>query len=99
LTTMPMSIGGRRPAGSTRVEQISASHSSVEGTMELPNIMSLAATLGKKRSPGEKSVYPEVLAGLSAEECRALGEQYLEQTRIQRKTAKPFFIDKMPNNF
>src|SRR6202008_4178425 len=40
-----------------------------------------------------------VLAGLSAEECRAFGEQYLEQTRIQRKTAKPFFIDKMPNNF
>jgi hypothetical protein len=55
--------------------------------------------LGKKRSPGEKSVYPEVLAGLGAEECRTLGEQYLEQTRIQRKTTKPFFIDKMPNNF
>src|SRR6185437_1005994 len=46
-----------------------------------------------------KSVYPEVLAGLCAEVCRTLGGQYLEQTRIQRKTAKPFFIDKMPNNF
>jgi tetratricopeptide (TPR) repeat protein len=95
----PIFIVGMPRAGSTLVEQILASHSSVEGTMELPNIMSLAATLGKKRAPGEKPVYPEVLAGLSAEECRTLGEQYLEQTRIQRKTAKPFFIDKMPNNF
>jgi tetratricopeptide (TPR) repeat protein len=95
----PIFIVGMPRAGSTLVEQILASHSSVEGTMELPNIMSLAATLGKKRRPGEKSIYPEVLAGLSAEECRTLGEQYLEQTRIQRKTAKPFFIDKMPNNF
>ena len=95
----PIFIVGMPRAGSTLVEQILASHSSVEGTMELPNIMSLAATLGKKRRPGEKSIYPEVLAGLSAEECRTLGEQYLEETRIQRKTAKPFFIDKMPNNF
>jgi len=95
----PIFIVGMPRAGSTLVEQILASHSSVEGTMELPHIMSLAATLGKKRAPGEKSVYPEVLAGLSAEECRTLGEEYLEQTRIQRKTAKPFFIDKMPNNF
>ena len=95
----PIFIVGMPRAGSTLVEQILASHSSVEGTMELPNIMSLAATLGKKRRPGEKSIYPEVLTGLSAEECRTLGEQYLEETRIQRKTAKPFFIDKMPNNF
>ena len=95
----PIFIVGMPRAGSTLVEQILASHSSVEGTMELPNIMSLAATLGKKRAPAEKSVYPEVLAELSADECRTLGEQYLEQTRIQRKTAKPFFIDKMPNNF
>jgi tetratricopeptide (TPR) repeat protein len=95
----PIFVVGMPRAGSTLVEQILASHSSVEGTMELPNIMSLAATLGKKRGPGEKPVYPEVLAGLSAEECRTLGEQYLEETRIQRKTAKPFFIDKMPNNF
>jgi predicted Zn-dependent protease len=95
----PIFIVGMPRAGSTLVEQILASHSSVEGTMELSNIMSLAATLGKKRAPGEQPVYPEVLAGLSAEECRTLGEKYLEETRIQRRTAKPFFIDKMPNNF
>jgi tetratricopeptide (TPR) repeat protein len=95
----PIFILGMPRAGSTLVEQILASHSSVEGTMELPNIMSLAAKLGSKRAKGEPPAYPDALAGLSAEECRTLGEQYLEQTRIQRKTAKPFFIDKMPNNF
>jgi len=95
----PIFIVGMPRAGSTLVEQILASHSSVEGTMELPDIMALAARLGGKRTPGQPSAYPEALAGLSAEQSRTLGEQYLEQTRIHRKTAKPFFIDKMPNNF
>jgi hypothetical protein len=45
------------------------------------------------------SKYPEILATLSAEQMRALGEQYLRGTRIHRKSATPFFIDKMPNNF
>jgi tetratricopeptide (TPR) repeat protein len=99
LAPDPIFIVGMPRAGSTLVEQILSSHSSVEGTMELPDIMALAARLGGKRPRGEKSVYPEILAGLSAEECRTLGDEYLEQTRIQRKTSKPFFIDKMPNNF
>ena len=51
------------------------------------------------RRAAQESKYPEVLATLGADDFRALGEQYLEQTRIQRKTAAPFFIDKMPNNF
>jgi predicted Zn-dependent protease len=95
----PIFIVGLPRAGSTLVEQILASHSSVEGTMELPDIMAMSAKLGGKRIAGQESAYPEVLAQMSATECRALGEQYIEQTRIQRKTGKPFFIDKMPNNF
>jgi Sulfotransferase family len=55
--------------------------------------------LAGKRAPDQPSAYPEALADLSIDECRVLGEQYLEQTRIHRRTAKPFFIDKMPNNF
>jgi tetratricopeptide (TPR) repeat protein len=94
----PIFIVGLPRSGSTLVEQILASHSTVEGTMELPDIMAMAAKLGGKR-PDQESTYPGVLAGMSVAECVALGEQYLEQTRIQRKTAKPFFIDKMPNNF
>jgi len=95
----PIFIVGLPRAGSTLVEQILASHSSVEGTMELPDIMAMAAKLGGARERGQESLYPEVLARLSGEECRALGDSYIEQTRVQRKTGKPFFIDKMPNNF
>jgi predicted Zn-dependent protease len=94
----PIFIVGLPRAGSTLVEQILASHSQVEGTMELPDIMAMAAQLGKAEG-SQESAYPEVLATLSAAQCRALGEQYIEQTRVQRKTGKPFFIDKMPNNF
>jgi predicted Zn-dependent protease len=95
----PIFIVGLPRAGSTLVEQILASHSQVEGTMELPDIMAMAARLSGRKSDSQQSAYPEVLATLSAAQCRALGEQYIEQTRIQRKTDKPFFIDKMPNNF
>ena len=95
----PIFIVGMPRAGSTLLEQILASHSSVEGTMEFPNIMSMAAKLGGKRIAGEAWAYPDVLATLSAAESRVLGDQYIEQTQMHRKTNKPFFIDKMPNNF
>lgn len=95
----PIFIVGLPRAGSTLLEQILASHSLVEGTMELPNIMAMAAELGGKAERWQDSAYPEVLGTLSADQCRALGERYIEATRIQRKTDKPFFVDKMPNNF
>ena len=95
----PIFIVGLPRAGSTLIEQILASHSSVEGTMELSNVMALAAELGGKGVRPRESAYPEALAVLSDAECAALGERYIEETRIQRKTGKTFFIDKMPNNF
>ncbi len=95
----PIFIVGLPRAGSTLIEQILASHSSVEGTMELPDILMLAAELAGTRKPSEEPRYPTNLGDLDAAACRALGVRYIEQTRIQRKTAKPYFIDKMPNNF
>lgn len=91
----PIFVLGMPRAGSTLVEQILASHSMIEGTMELPDIISMAQRLGGK---GDEN-YPECLERLTADELKALGEEYLERTRIQRKTDKPYFIDKMPNNF
>ncbi len=94
----PIFIVGLPRAGSTLLEQILSSHSQVEGTMELPDIPAIARTLsqlGKHSAEG----YTAVLATLTASECAELGERYLAQTRIQRKTAAPFFIDKLPNNF
>jgi tetratricopeptide (TPR) repeat protein len=95
----PIFIVGMPRAGSTLVEQILASHSQVEGTMELPDLLMIAGTLAGRQKGSEEPRYPTVLAELSIEASRALGRQYMDQTRIQRKTAKPFFIDKMPNNF
>jgi tetratricopeptide (TPR) repeat protein len=94
----PIFIVGLPRAGSTLLEQILASHSQVEGTMELPDIISIARRLGGKKKRSDESNYPEVVGEQSAEQLRELGEEYLERTKIQRSGA-PFFIDKMPNNF
>jgi tetratricopeptide (TPR) repeat protein len=95
----PIFIVGLPRSGSTLIEQILSSHSQVEGTMELPDIAGIARSLFEKGKKSQISGYSAVLATLSADECRELGERYLSQTRIQRRTAAPFFIDKMPNNF
>jgi tetratricopeptide (TPR) repeat protein len=92
----PIFIVGLPRAGSTLIEQILASHSRIEGTMELPHIPAMARSLQLPDQPGS---YPQVLQNLTARQCRDLGEQYLERVRIQRKSDAPFFIDKMPNNF
>ncbi|MEO1489546.1 MAG: sulfotransferase [Pseudomonadota bacterium] len=92
----PIFILGLPRAGSTLLEQILASHSMVDGTLELPNILALAHRL-RGRAPG-KSLYPEVLHNLSAEQLSKFGEEFINHTQIHRAGA-PFFIDKMPNNF
>jgi tetratricopeptide (TPR) repeat protein len=95
----PIFIVGLPRSGSTLLEQILSSHSAVEGTMELPDVIALARVLSERKNRSQESKYPEVLATLGAAEFRTLGERYIEQTRVQRKTDAPFFIDKMPNNF
>ena len=95
----PVFIVGLPRSGSTLIEQILASHSAVEGTMELPEILSIVRRLGGQKKRNEPSAYPEILASLPAEEFHRLGKEYLERTRVYRKLGRPFFIDKMPNNF
>ncbi len=95
----PVFIVGMPRAGSTLIEQILSSHSLIEGTTELPDIINLAREIGAAQKNGGKSLYPRALADLEAADLRALGEAYIARTRIQRKTGKPHFIDKMPNNF
>jgi len=86
----PIFILGMPRAGSTLVEQILSSHSQVEGTSELPDIPALAR---------DGRDYPARVSDLTPERLKALGENYLSRTRIQRKTDRPFFIDKLPNNW
>ena len=95
----PIFIVGMPRSGSTLLEQILSSHSAVEGTTELPDIISMAKVLREEAGSDEIAAFTEVLASKDVGELRQMGEQYLETTRVHRKTDSPFFIDKMPNNF
>jgi hypothetical protein len=77
-------------AGSTLLEQILASHSLVEGTSELQDIPILARRAER---------YPKDVLDYSEDERRSLGEEYLRRTLVQRRTDKPYFVDKLPNNW
>jgi len=94
IASDPIFIVGLPRSGSTLVEQILASHSRIEGTMELNDLL---RTVRRLDLPGGR--YPERLASAEPAELVALGQDYLESTRIQRKTGRPFFIDKLPANF
>ena len=86
----PIFIVGLPRSGSTLVEQILASHPAIEATMELPDLPRLAGMIPN---------YPGGLASLTAADLRQIGARYLATTRIQRKTDRPFFVDKLPANF
>ncbi len=95
----PIFIVGLPRAGSTLIEQILASHSQVEGTAELADIIALARKLSGKRKREDLSRYPSSLAESAPEEFAAMGQGYIDSTAVQRVTDRARFIDKMPNNF
>ena len=95
----PIFILGLPRAGSTLLEQILASHSKVDGTMELHDILDLAKRLrGRDKASDPSPRYPRILGELPTERFAQFGQQFIEDTRAYRGTA-PYFIDKMPNNF
>ena len=93
----PIFIVGLPRSGSTLVEQILASHSQVEGTSELPILGRIASSIGRYRTDGID--YPEAVKDLRKKDWRAYGQQYIEESQRHRVTDKPFFTDKLPNNF
>jgi len=94
----PIFIIGLPRAGSTLVEQILSCHSQVEGTMELPDIPFLAAREARAQGLVPRD-WPGAVKAMDRDKLAALGAEYLERTRVQRKTDKPFYIDKLPNNW
>jgi tetratricopeptide (TPR) repeat protein len=94
----PIFIVGLPRSGSTLLEQILASHSRIEGTQELATVQQIVSRLRGRDPDPNQPRYPAVLAQMSAQDCRRLGEIFLAETRAYR-TSAPFFIDKMPNNF
>jgi len=94
----PIFILGLPRVGSTLIEQILSSHSLVEPTHELPNIISTALRLNERKSQDISSRYPDILLSLSAPQLKLIGDKYISDSEVFR-TDKPYFIDKMPNNF
>ncbi len=97
-TKDPIFILGLPRAGSTLIEQILASHSMVDGTLELPNILSTAQSLRGDDIYGKLGNYPKSMQLLSLEKRESLGKNFIDETRMHRNDA-PMFTDKMPNNF
>ena len=93
----PILIVGLPRSGSTLIEQILASHTLVEGTSELSVLGKLSESIGQYRTDGIK--YPKAAKDLRNKDWRAYGQQYIEETQRHRVTDKPFFTDKLPNNF
>ena len=94
----PIFVVGMQRSGSTLVEQIVASHPAIEGTAELTDIPNIVRQLGETAARHNQP-FERYLAGLPADQVRALGETYLETSRIHRRTDRPQFTDKMPNNW
>ena len=97
-TKDPIFILGLPRAGSTLIEQILASHSMIDGTLELPNILSIAQSLRGDDIYGKEGNYPKSMKSLTLDQRESLGKKYIDETQMHRKGA-PMFADKMPNNF
>ena len=95
----PIFILGMPRAGSTLIEQILASHTLIEGTQELPDIGMISQRVASKNGGKVNVDYEAKLAALSQDDRSRIGAEYIARTQIHRKTDKPFFIDKMPNNW
>ncbi len=95
----PIFILGLPRSGSTLFEQILASHANVEGTQELTEIGRYAGELCGLDPDCGLPLDPEALLRLTAGQARALGERFLAETQVHRRLGRPYFIDKMPNNF
>ena len=97
-TKDPIFILGLPRSGSTLLEQILASHSKIDGTLELPNILSMAQSLRGDDIYGKEGNYPKSMESLTLKQREDFGKSFIEDTRMHRKDA-PMFTDKMPNNF
>ena len=92
----PIFVVGLPRSGSTLIEQILASHSKVEGTFELPNMLTMVRDFD--HADAQHDAYPEEVSKVPDAFFSVMGERYIRET-LPLRTGRPHFIDKMPNNF
>jgi len=90
-------VVGLPRSGTTLLEQILSSHSLVDPTQELDEIVSIARAAGNPNESNQVA-YPQSVASLSAERIHEFGQRYLDYTKTYRQDA-PYFVDKAPHNF
>jgi tetratricopeptide (TPR) repeat protein len=111
-TPDPIFVVGLPRSGSTLIEQILSCHPKIEGVSELPDLIAIATKLGAELPTDQGGVnaseeglrphgvhYPAMLQGLERHVFAALGAEFIARTRVHRKLGRPFFVDKLPNNF
>jgi len=95
----PIFVVGMHRSGSTLIDQILTSHSDVDGTMELPDMLEIAQQV--KNSMGqyhEASQLSRAIVEMSVADRTELGEAYINSTKVHRK-GNLYFVDKQPFNF
>ena len=66
---------------------------------ELPDMLAIVQQIDGRAGSRERRAYPDALAALPRDDLARLGEEYLARTRVHRRTGRPLFIDKLPNNW
>ena len=95
----PVFILGMPRAGSTLLEQMLASHPAIEGTAELPYIPQIAHELLAERWADQPIPYPDILSHVEPAAAERFGTEYLARAAVHRRTDRPFFIDKLNDNW
>lgn len=95
----PIFIVGLPRSGSTLVEQILASHSQVEGTIEQPTLQSIERQAQAFCYRNFKKSLLGAIGALSADDLYNFGQSYLSNGKLFRHENLPFFTDKQPFNF
>ena len=93
----PIFVLGMPRSGSTLIEQILGSHSSLEGVGELPYVLMLTSSMIANKP--DNLHYTEIMQQLSSHEITALGRSYLYHASTHCADETMFFTDKMPENF
>ena len=96
---IPIFILGLPRSGSTLIEQILASHSEIEGTIEQPVMPSIARKAHVKCALEHQGGLMDKVGALSSRDLAEFGQAYLDDGALFRTGATRFFTDKLPFNF